>query len=108
LIVAPDCHWSRHTQIGDAYRVSTIGDYRRRVGHDIGPRQPVGSGANEFYETMVFRTTPDVLDDSEGCGCHVTTDWTELVCDRYATAGEATAGHEAYVRQFADQLEDAQ
>ena len=89
--------WHRHTQVGD-FRVSSIGDYRPYFGS--GKRQTVGAGAEDFFETMVFRLTPHQNDGNEGCGCREIDDWAELECQRYSTAGEAQVGHENIVAKY--------
>lgn len=96
LIVARYCNWRRHTQVGN-FRVSTLGDYYRS---DKAERQTVGSGAADFFETMVFRTSGKLDGGSEQCGCREVVDWSGLECRRYATAGEAQAGHEATVKKY--------
>jgi hypothetical protein len=49
---------------------------------------------------MVFKTTKKLADKSENCGCHEVRDWSELECERYATAGEAQIGHEKYIEKY--------
>jgi hypothetical protein len=101
LIVARWCLYRRHTQIGDSFRVSTVGDYRPPLdGERCGPRETIGAGKDSFYETMVFRTDPEPASKSEGCGCRKVIDWCEIDTKRYATAGEAHEGHERLVRKY--------
>lgn len=102
LVVARDCQWSRHTQIGDSYRVSTIGNYYPSVQTNTGPpqRQPLGFVPDSFFETMVFETIDKLAADSENCGCHEVKDWTEIDFRGYATAGEAQLGHEQMVEKY--------
>jgi hypothetical protein len=95
LIVSNKCRWKRHTQVGN-YRVSSIGDYY--PGRD--GRDTIGSGPRDYFETLVFRTTPNPEQGSEGCGCMSVNDYCELDGERYATAGEAQAGHEKYVKRY--------
>jgi hypothetical protein len=97
LIVARHCQWSRHTQVGN-YRVSTIGDYY----DPDGKRTTIGLGEDSFFETMVFKTSDEQEDGNEGCGCRKVLDWGEIDGQRYATAGEAQAGHERYVEEYAN------
>ena len=86
------CAWHRHTQVGN-YRVSTVGDY-----YPKDSRETLGSG--KYFETMVFSTSSKSDSGNEGCGCRQVKSWTELMCKRYATAGEAQAGHEATVEMY--------
>lgn len=97
FIGAGDCHYRRHTQVGN-YRVSTIGDYRPL--HSNGKRARVGSGISEYFETMVFRTADNADKDNEGCGCREVEDWGDLECKRYTTAGDAHNGHEGLVKAY--------
>lgn len=96
LIVANRCRWHRHTQI-PGFRISTVGDYFP----DGGARDTIGSGERDYYETMVFALSDDPCAGNEGCGCNEPAEWSELECNRYATAGEAQAGHEAMVHKYA-------
>ena len=96
LIVANKCRWRRHTQVG-IFRVSTVGDY---FPDRDGPRDTVGSGPQDFFETMVFRTTGLPDPGSEGCGCCEVTSYDNIASARYVTAGEAQAGHERLVAEF--------
>ena len=99
FIGSSECEWRRHTQIGDRYRVSTVGDYFPYG--VILHRETLGVPDDSFFETMVFETLPNHAYDNEGCGCHEIKNYSELECERYATAGEAQAGHERYVRKYA-------
>src|SRR5689334_9034385 len=96
LIVARYCHWRRHTQVGN-YRVSSIGNYYL---NDSSQRSTIGAGEDAFFETMVFRTSPEMDGGNEGCGCREVVEWGELDAKRYATAGEAQAGHERMVSKY--------
>jgi hypothetical protein len=96
LIAASYCHWRRHTQIGN-YRVSSIGNY---FPDRDGKRDTIGAGDDAFFETMVFRLTDTPEAESEGCGCRSVVSWIEIDGTRYATAGEAQAGHEAMVKKY--------
>ena len=89
-----DCRFFLHTQVGNAYRVSTVGDYR-----PLGHKRPLGLPADSFYETMVFRTSPQ--QEVTDCECRAVADWNELTCERYATEAAARAGHAAMVRKYA-------
>ncbi len=105
LIVANSCRWKRHTQVGN-YRISSIGDYYSpdldRIAADprATKRDTIGAGEDSFFETMVFETTgkPDWKND--GCGCRAVKAWSEIDSCRYATAGEAQAGHEKFVAKY--------
>lgn len=95
LIVSDMCLFRRHTQVGN-YRVSTVGNYHPP---NTKARSTIGAG-EKYFETMVFRLTDKPADASEGCGCREVADWCEIACKRYATAGEAQAGHEAFVAEY--------
>lgn len=95
LIVSSSCRWRRHTQIGQSYRVSSVGDYY----HDD-ERRTIGAGENDFFETMVFRTSPDAEEGNEGCGCLAVISFSEIDGTRYQTAGEAQAGHNKFVNKY--------
>lgn len=97
LIVSSNCQWRRHTEVNGRYRVSSIGNYF--PDRDKG-RVTIGAGEDAFFETMVFRITKKLSDQSEKCGCHEVSEWSEIDGERYATAGEAQAGHERYVRKL--------
>jgi hypothetical protein len=96
-IIAGSCRWRRHTQVGESYRVSTIGEYF--PGRDE-KRGTLGAAPDSFFESMVFATLPRRDKKNDGCGCLAVASWTELDCQRYATAGEAQKGHEALVRKY--------
>lgn len=96
LIVSSRCRWKRHTQVGN-YRISSIGDY---YPDRDGKRDTIGAGPDAFFETMVFKTVEAQDADNEGCGCRAVDDWSEIEGERYATAGEAQAGHERYVAKY--------
>lgn len=96
LIVARNCHWRRHTQIGAKYRVSTVGNYYL----ERSKRETIGAGPDDFFETMVFATTDNPARENDGCGCLEVVSFSELDVVRYATAGEAQAGHEAMVEKY--------
>ena len=98
FICANSCRFRRHTQLGDAYRVSTIGDYY--PDHRGGKRETIGAGEDSLFETLVFETTGEQDKGNEGCGCRTVKSWLEIDGERYATAGEAQAGHERYVAQY--------
>jgi hypothetical protein len=96
FICARDCHWRRHTQVGN-YRVSSVGDLYYKS--EPNKRQTVGSPADSFFETLVFKTTEALCDSNDGCGCRQVED--KVDGERYATAGAAQAGHERYVSKYA-------
>jgi hypothetical protein len=96
FIGASRCRYRRHTQVGGVYRVSTVGDYYAMEGK----RETIGAGVDAFFETYVFRTLDAPDSGNEGCGCHAVAGWSEIDGERYATAGEAQAGHERYVAQY--------
>lgn len=95
-IVARSCAWRRHTQV-PGYRISTIGDYYT----SDGKRETLGADPDSYFETMVFTIGEQQYAGNEGCGCAEVTNWSEVDGQRYATAGEAQAGHEAMVRKYA-------
>jgi hypothetical protein len=94
FICAPDCNFRRHTQV-NGYRISTVGNY-----YYLGKRKTIGAGEDHFFETYVFKTTDKPVDGNEGCGCMEVAEWSEIDGERYATAGEAQAGHERYVKKY--------
>ena len=95
FICAKDCRWRRHTQVG-LYRISTVGDFYIK---DI--RKTLGAGEDSFFETLVFKTDTTPEPGSEDCGCLQVIDWGEIDGKRYATAGAAQEGHEAFVKKYA-------
>ena len=97
-VVGHLCHWHRHSQIGDFYRVSSIGDYYPDGKN--GKRDTLGASDDSFFETMVFETFSAQDHKNEGCGCRAVKSWSEIDCERYATHGEAQAGHERYVCKY--------
>ena len=97
FIAVNHCRFRRHTQIGTKYRVSTVGDY---FPDDRSERKPIGAGQDSFFETLVFQTVGKPAAKNEGCGCLEVKDWCESDGRRYATAGAAQAGHEAFVRKY--------
>ena len=97
FIAVGSCRWRRHTQVGK-YRVSSVGDYYPERG---GKRDTIGAGDDAFFETMVFETTGKQDKDNEGCGCRAVKSWGEIDTKRYATAGDAQKGHDAFVRKYA-------
>jgi len=93
------CRWRRHTQVG-IYRVSSIGDYYAGQVDGSSKRMTLGCDPDSFFETMVFRTTGNPVSKSEGCGCIEVENYSEIHSERYATPGEAQAGHERAVALF--------
>lgn len=103
FIASRHCHWRRHTQIGTKYRVSTVGDYYPPIfDRNEVRRETLGADDDSWFETMVFETTrfPADGDASEACGCRAVKSFTEIDSRRYATAGEAQRGHEAFVSKY--------
>lgn len=95
---ANDCRFFRTTDVGDKWRVSTIGDYHQG---GIGRRQEIGY--KRFFETMVF---PLSNKRCEGCGgpcdgAQLVADWSEMEADAYSNAAEAEAGHAVIVAKYA-------
>lgn len=97
FIASAACQWRRHTEI-NGYRISSVGNY---FPANSQKRGTIGAGPDSFFETYVFRLTKYLAKDSEKCGCHAVADWSEIDGQRYATTGEAQAGHERYVRKYA-------
>lgn len=95
FIGAASCRWRRHTQVG-RFRISTVGDYYGFGGQ----RSTLGAGENDWFETMVFKTTTRPDPGSKKCGCRAVSDWGGLECRRYGTAGEAQAGHERLIAKY--------
>ena len=105
------CQWSRHTVVGDIFVISTLGmlQWPNREPDKFGDPPPAwatfGIEEGDYFESMVFRsagtrTLEDGLD--AGCGCHELGE--ELRTERYATAGEANAGHDALVEHYAGRV----
>lgn len=105
LIVASMCDFRLHTQIGEQFRVPTMGDYfpRSVAGGEGRKRETLGAGEDSFFETMVFRTRAAAAKDNDGCGCREVSDWGELECFRYATAKEAHEGHQRMVAKYVEE-----
>lgn len=98
FICAGDCRWRRHTQI-PGYRISSVGLYFPPYKSKDQPT-PIGYGKESLFETMVFATTNKADESSDGCGCKVVKEWSEIEGRRYATAGAAQAGHEKLVAKY--------
>lgn len=100
LIVADECHWFRTTDVGDV-RISSIGDYRPRIG---GVRRPHEIGLGRTFETMVFRLGATVHQcDNAACpmnGAREVDEWSEVDVDGYNSAAAANRGHEAMVAKY--------
>lgn len=103
ISIAQLCRWRRHTQIGDSFRVSTLGDYYPRAGSG---RDTLGASDDSFFETMVFVTLKSAQPNSDGCGCHAVRDWAAQDSARYATAGAAQKGHDKFVAKYLRLAED--
>lgn len=101
FIAVGKCQFRRHSQVdgpGGSFRVSTVGDY---MPNDRGGlRETIGAGADSFFETMVFRTTKHAEAGNEGCGCRQIVGLSGCEQQRYATAGEAQAGHERFIAKY--------
>ena len=82
------------------YRVSSVGRY---INSMTGKLDTLGAAPDSFFETMVFRTTAQPVDNSEGCGCLSFEDWSELEQVRYATEEAAQSGHEAMVLKYQEE-----
>lgn len=99
FMCAKDCNFRRHTQVGKKYRVSTVGDLY--YPSEPTKRQTVGAGDDSFFETYVFETNGKQCEGNDGCGCIEVKNWSEIDGRRWATAGAAQKGHEAFVRKYA-------
>jgi hypothetical protein len=98
FICAHLCRFRRHTQLGDKYRVSTIGAWM----DEQGIMQTLGGGPDSYYETAVFRTTNKKHAD---CDCNILRSRIELEMHRYPDARSAQAGHEAMVTKYLEPAE---
>lgn len=97
FVGADSCAHHLSTFVNDGrFLVSTVGAYR--PGGPKAEMERLGAGPDSFYETFVFRTDPTDLDD----GCPRVADWGEIDSTRYATPGEANAGHMEFCRQYAE------
>lgn len=97
-----ECLWRRHTQVGNL-RVSTVGDHKTcRNKKEPYERIPMGFYGDEemWYETMVFLTSNEPAEGSDGCGCKRVSCWHEISRVLYGAAGEAQVGHEELVRKL--------
>ena len=94
FICASSCRWRRHTQVG-RYRISTVGDY-----YENRERRTLGGEPDSWFETMVFETSDADEPDNDDCGCKEVTSWSEVDGDTYSTAGDAQAGHEAFILKY--------
>lgn len=92
FICADRCRFRRHTQVC-GFRISTVGDL-----YIDNKRKTVGAWG--YFETLVFKTTGEPVPDNDGCGCEQVADWSEVDGRRYDTAGDAQAGHEAFVQKY--------
>lgn len=103
FIAVDSCQYRRHTQVG-SYRVSTVGDYYQMDYTDPQGRRTkrstVGSGKDDFFETMVFKTTRKPARDNDGCGCREVKDWGGLECFRSANPKAAHKRHEQMVAKY--------
>jgi len=98
FICADRCQYSRCTDLGTKWRVSTVGDfYVQRDRTTPAVRETVG--CDRFYETMVFPLGKRRCEC--GCGARKVSDFSELDFEGYQKAGEADKGHEAMVRKWA-------
>ena len=105
FIGGSDCRYHLNTYV-NGYIVSTVGEYcpstvyergtfRARRGDD--PPEPLGSGKESLYETVVFEATRREPDDMDA-GFKSCCPWFQASGDcldsrRYATADDAAAGH---------------
>lgn len=97
FICAERCRWRRHTEVGGLFRVSSVGEF---YATEEGNMEEIG--CDRFYETMVFRLSPEP--SSNDCDCHKTQDLSELECDGYQTAKEANSGHNRMVAKYEGRL----
>lgn len=96
LIVQNDCRYRLSTVVG-AVVVSTVGDYHPE--HKGADSKPETIGYDRFYETMVFPIAGARKCDGGGaCSCQGMPEINvarQLDFNGYATAIEASAGHDA-------------
>ena len=84
------CCFRMHSTVNGRWKVSTVGCYHPR-GDDLGPSPkptPIGAGEDSLYETMVF----DLSDAAS--------QWSEVLCLRYATEEAAERGHAATIAKY--------
>jgi len=105
------CRFHLCTQIG-SHLISTVGEYvhpRHGKGTELGgahwlkknwPGEEIGF--NRFYETMVFEVGPPCTAEGCNCGLPALASAEELDFKGYKTAEEATAGHLAMCKKWAD------
>ncbi len=95
FICGRDCGFRLNTY-ANGYIISTVGELKYRGDRDDAPFRTLGCGAKGLYETKVFEAVPS----HEACCPWEQTSGEEIACRRYATAAEATAGHEAMLLEY--------
>jgi hypothetical protein len=94
LCVGHKCRFHLCTKV-NGFLVSTVGDYY----DPENKRETIGSGDEDWFETMVFKAgQPCKLPD---CGCGLPEiNGSGLDCFRYTTAGDAQLGHLRFCRKY--------
>ncbi len=90
FVCADRCQWSRHTEVGGKYKISSMGELWIEDKLET-------IGGNSLYETMVFEIKPETI--AENCG---SSDFLmpEIDSDRYNTCQEANEGHDKMVQKW--------
>lgn len=95
FIGSADCRFFRTTDVGEKWRVSTVGDYHPSGLPDVGAHE---IGYQRLYETMVFQLGRTICDC--GCGAPEVSSWTEKDFKGYGTQQEAETGHASMVAKY--------
>ena len=90
-----ECHFHMCTEVG-GYLVSTVGEYQP---YPKQPKQTIGAGSKDFYETYVFKRT----DERCACGCGLPEiSLAEIEGIRWETPKDANEGHLAMCKKYSE------
>ena len=92
LVVSRRCAYHLCTDVG-GYLVSTVGAL---YPHDKEMMERIGSGPDDYFETMVFR-----CDGQNSDGDPNILSWEEVELKRYASSLEAEKGHHKFCKRYA-------
>ena len=93
LCVGKNCAFHLSTYLPEGYLVSTVGHY---LPQGKEPMDTVGSGKDDFFETMVFRCD-GINADLDA----IIPDLSEIYRERYADSRDAERGHYAMCEKWA-------
>lgn len=94
FLLAEQCLFRRHTQIGEEYAVSTVGELLDTAGK----KTFISGDPRMYYESFVLSTSSHLNSDS--CGCHPRKSSDPVEVSRYRTVQEAQFGHNALVKKY--------